>query len=241
MAEPTPRVELVPVRGRARWEVLLASLGLAALLLAVLKPWPSVVEERQIRSPDSSGAVTSPVPTGTPPFALPPLALDPPATACFNEMDWRVCVLGTAGLAIRSWFGPAASREMAPEDRTVPVALLLTNGGAGLGFYAPMTGTKTMSGAVWVSAWRTDDPVSGIASIPLRTVSPPGLDASLGPSFYLTSSDALALATRWPAGRYAFLLQSADGSHREEYFGLEIFPASEPPNARAPSALIAAR
>jgi hypothetical protein len=226
--ELAPAVEMVSVRRASQWDRLLLGLALSALALAILKPWPSGLGGPAVATVDPalaaelSGAAESRV-------VLPPQALDPPAGRCFDEMGWQVCLLGSAaGQAIRSSFDPDAPPAAAHVGDHVPVALVVTADGAGLGFYAPVAGLKRMSPGAAVTLWRTDDPVAGVTYVSLRPARAAGFDG-LTTSLSVTSSADLPAALRWPDGRYAILLQAVDGSARQEYFALEVVTALPTP------------
>jgi hypothetical protein len=96
------------------------------------------------------------------------------------------------------------------------------SGGAGLGFYAPLAGLKSMPGRIFATAWQIDDPINGTATMPLQLVGDNRLDGPAGPRVFLTSAPGFATASTWPVGGYVFLVASDAGLGRQEYFLLEV-------------------
>lgn len=228
MAEPGPNVEVIPVRRRTPWDPLLVGLVIGALALAVVKPWAPPVESEPLplQSPQSppQGTPSMPPPAADARIALPTVAFDPPAAGCFLDGRWRVCVFGAlaGGQGIRSWFNPAAPRAQPSGAPISPAVLLLTRGGAGLGFYPHVGDAERAAGLIALSAWQVAPGTRRTEWIALRVVEPGGEIGETAGNVYTPAAEGFDAADLWPAGRYVVRLQAANGTHWERFFALEI-------------------
>jgi hypothetical protein len=155
--------------------------------------------------------------------ALPTMALDPPATACYVDSGWRVCMLGdSTGREIQTWlFGTARRTAVQNVTPTTPAVLLVTGGGAGLGLYAPRSSMERLTGPSVVSAWQIRDE-TGVASwIALQQVASIGTYDVPAGAVYRPPTEGLGSADRWPTGRYIVRLQAPTGGW-ERWFGLKV-------------------
>jgi hypothetical protein len=150
------------------------------------------------------------------------MALDPPATDCYADSGWRVCMLGdSAGREIQTWFGTAPRPSAATIGPTTPAVLLITRGGAGLGLYAPRSSMERLTGQSVVSAWRIQEGTGVTSWIALRQVASIGTYDVPAGSVYRPAPEGLGSADRWPKGRYIVRLQAATGGW-ERWFAMKI-------------------
>ena len=145
------RTDPVAIGRRRRADPLLAALVVAAVLLALVKPWgtsrlpelapiaPVVPEVKPVAQDAPAAASAAPLlPNG-----LPREVFAPAARTCMQDAGWRVCVLGAGGSAEQTMgnhFAPQAPALVDPTGKPAaaePVVVLATMQGATLAFYAP--------------------------------------------------------------------------------------------------------
>jgi hypothetical protein len=196
--------------------------------VALLKPWPSVSTDAQpptdARPAIASSALASPADPASAEarIALPTTALDPPASDCYVDSGWRICMFGnTEGREIRAWFGENSGQSTAAIAPTTPAVLLISDRGAGLGLYAPRSAIERLPGQSVVSAWLVREGTGITSWIALRHVASVGrYDVPAG-AVYRPPPDGLGSADRWPNGGYIVRLQAATGGW-ERWFAMEI-------------------
>jgi hypothetical protein len=206
------------------------------VVVALLKPWPSdwTGSPQAIASPSHISPASPAVgPEAEAPVALPSMALDPPATACYADSGWRVCMLGDAAdQEIQTWlFGAARRPSAATVAATTPAVLVVTRGGAGLGLYAPRSSMERMTGQSLVSAWQIHERTGVSSWIALQQVASIGTYDVPAGAVYRPPPGGLGSADRWPTGRYIVRLQAATGGW-ERWFGMKV-TASEDANSRS--------
>jgi hypothetical protein len=217
-----------PVLARAgpsdRGPVAAVAVVAALVAVALLKPWPSDwTEVAQASASPSRISLASLSAGNTAPVSLPTMALDPPATACYVDSGWRVCMLGdSAGREIGTWlFGTARRPSAATVGPTTPAVLVVTRGGAGLGLYAPRSSMERMSGQSVVSAWQIREGTGVTSWIALQHVASIGIYEVPAGAVYRPSPGGFGSADQWPTGRYIVRLQAATGGW-ERWFGMKV-------------------
>ncbi|MEX1170017.1 MAG: hypothetical protein WEE50_07730 [Chloroflexota bacterium] len=218
----------LPVMTRAgpsdRGPVAAVAVVATLIVVALLKPWPSDWTDTPLAnvSPSHSNP-SSPAAAPEARVALPTMALDPPATACYADSGWRVCMLGdSAGQEIQTWlFGTAARRSAATVGPTTPAVLVVTRGGAGLGLYAPRSSMERMTGQSVVSAWQIREGTGVTSWIALQHVASIGTYDVPAGAVYRPPPEGLGSADQWPTGRYLVRLQAATGGW-ERWFGMKV-------------------
>jgi hypothetical protein len=206
----------------------------ALVAVALLKPWPSDwIGVAQASASPSRISLASPSAGNTAPVALPTLALDPPATACYADSGWRVCLLGDAtGQEIQTWlFGTARRPVAATVTPTTPAVLVVTRGGAGLGLYAPRSSMERLTGPSVVSAWQIREETGVTSWIALQQVASIGTYDVPAGAVYRPPSEGLGSADQWPTGRYIVRLQAPTGGW-ERWFGMRV-TSSEDASSRS--------
>ena len=194
------------------------------VVVALLKPWPSEWTDAPHATASASHiSPAGPASTQEARVALPTMALDPPATACYADSGWRVCMLGdSAGQEIQTWlFGTAPRPSATTVAPTTPAVLVVTRGGAGLGLYAPRSGMERMTGQSVVSAWQIREGTGVTSWIALQQVASIGAYDVPAGAVYRPPPEGLGSAERWPTGRYIVRLQAATGGW-ERWFGMKI-------------------
>lgn len=227
-----------PVLARAgssdRGPVVAVVVVAALVVVALLKPWPSDKnEEAQASAAPTRIALASPSAGDAAPVALPTMALDPPATACYVDTGWRVCMLGdSAGQEIRTWlFGTARRPAATTVSPTTPAVLVVTGGGAGLGLYAPRSSMERLTGPSVVSAWQIREGTGVTSWIALEQVDSIGTYDVPAGAVYRPPPEGLGSADRWPTGRYIVRLQAPTGGW-ERWFGMRVTPSEDASRAR---------
>jgi len=217
-----------PVMTRAgpsdRGPVAAVAVVATLVVVALLKPWPSDrTDSPQATASPSHISPASPSAGLEARVALPTMALDPPATACYADSGWRVCLLGdSAGQEIQTWlFGAARRAPAATVAATTPAVLMVTRGGAGLGLYAPRSSIERMTGQSVVSAWQIHEGTGVTSWIALRQVASIGAYDVPAGAVYRPPPEGLGSADRWPTGRYIVRLQAATGGW-ERWFGMQV-------------------
>jgi len=213
-----------------------AAVAVVAALVAValLKPWPSEwTGEPQASASPSRISLVSPSAGRADPVALPTMALDPPATACYVDSGWRVCMLGdSAGREIQTWlFGTARRPVAATVIPTTPAVLVVTRGGAGLGLYAPRSSMERLTGPSVVSAWQIREETGVTSWIALQQVASVGTYDVPAGAVYRPPPEGLGSADQWPTGRYIVRLQAPTGGW-ERWFGMRV-TSSEDASSRS--------
>jgi hypothetical protein len=196
-------------------------LGLAALLIgvAVVKPWGAAGAP-----PYSSGAADRPeaiaagraaaTATPTPAGAAAEAAIE---SICFNPLSWRVATVERwRDQTIRVWRAiEPRTAASGPEDRSVPITPLVSEGVIELGWCAPVDGTDRMSGNAIVEVWRRTptgaQPVTMTSQRPGPATSPYGA---------LYGSPSAPVATLWNDGTYVFHQRAPNGE--ENWFGVDV-------------------
>lgn len=194
------------------------------MVVALLKPWPlDWTGSPQTTASPSHLSPASPAAGPEARVPLPTMALDPPATACYADSGWRVCMLGdAAGQEIQTWlFGAARRAPAAMVAATTPAVLMVTRGGAGLGLYAPRSSMERMTGQSVVSAWQIREGTGVTSWIALQQVASIGTYDVPAGAVYRTMPGGLGSADRWPTGRYIVRLQAATGGW-ERWFGMKV-------------------
>jgi hypothetical protein len=194
------------------------------VVVALLKPWPSDWTDTPLANVSPSHI--NPASRAAAPearVALPTMALDPPATACYADSGWRVCILGdSAGQEIQTWlFGRARRPSAATVGPTTPAVLVVTRGGAGLGLYAPRSSMERMTGQSVVSAWQIREGTGVTSWITLQYVASIGTYDVPAGAVYRPSPGGFGSADQWPTGRYIVRLQAATGGW-ERWFGMKV-------------------
>jgi hypothetical protein len=211
-----------------------AAVAIVAALVAValLKPWPS--DWTGIPEPSASPSrISLAIPSADQiaPVALPAMALDPPATACYVDSGWRVCMLGdSAGQEIQTWlFGTASRPTAATVIPTTPAVLVVTGGGAGLGLYAPRSSMERLTGPSVVSAWQIREETGVTSWIALQPVASVGTYDLPAGAVYRPPPEGLGSADQWPTGRYIVRLQAPTGGW-ERWFGMKVTSSGDARN-----------
>jgi hypothetical protein len=226
-----------PVLARAgssdRGPVAAVAVMVALVAVAFLKPWPSDgTEVPQATATPSRIGLASPSAGHAAPIALPTMALDPPATACYVDSGWRVCMLGdSAGREIQTWlFGTARRPAAATVTPTTPAVLVVTRGGAGLGLYAPRSSMERLTGPSVVSAWQIREETGVTSWIALQQVASIGTYDVPAGAVYRPPPEGLGSGDRWPTGRYIVRLQAPTGGW-ERWFGMRVTSSEDASNA----------
>ena len=208
-----------PDRGPVAGVAVVATL----VVVALLKPWPSDWTDTP-RATASPSRISPASPAAGPEarVALPTMVLDPPATACYADSGWRVCMLGdSAGQEIQTWLFGTAPRPAATVGPTTPAVLVVTRGGAGLGLYAPRSGMERMTGQPVVSAWQIREGTGVTSWIALQQVASIGTYDVPAGAVYRPPPEGIGSADQWPTGRYIVRLQAATGGW-ERWFAMEV-------------------
>jgi hypothetical protein len=227
-----------PVLSRAGAPDRVPVVGVAVVamlvVVALFKPWPSGEGEASQSTGSSAPASPASPASPEPHVALPTMALDPPATDCYADSGWEVCMLGeTDGQEIKAWWGRGSGTKDAAIAPTTPAVLLITNRGAGLGLYAPRTSKERLTGQSVVSAWMIKEGTGVTSWIALRRVASVGTYDVPAGSVYRPPPEGLGSAARWPAGRYILRLQAATGGW-ERWFAMEVSGAVSATGGLAP-------
>jgi hypothetical protein len=227
----------LPVVTRAgpsdRGPVAAVAIVATLVVVALLKPWPAD-PTRAARASTSPSHVSpaSPAASAEALVTLPTMALDPPATACYPDSGWRVCMLGdSAGQEIQSWLFGTAPPSAATGGPTTPAVLVVTRGGAGLGLYAPRSSMERMTGQSVVSAWQIREGTGVTSWIALQQVASIGTYDVPAGAVYRPPPEGIGSADQWPTGRYIVRLQAATGGW-ERWFAMEV-TASEHASSRS--------
>lgn len=225
MERPTGlRPELARTGPSDRRPVAAVAVVAALVAIALVKPWPSDwTRDPQATASPSRISLAGPPAGSDAPVALPTMALDPPATACYVDLGWRVCILGnSAGQEIETWlFGTARQTSAATITPTTPAVLVVTQGGAGLGLYAPRASMERLSGPSVVSAWQIREETGVTSWIALEQVASIGTYDVPAGAVYRPPPEGLGSVDRWPTGRYIVRLQAPTGGW-ERWFGMRI-------------------
>lgn len=225
-----------PVLARAgpsdRGPVAAVAVVAALVAVALLKPWPSDwTGVAQVSAVPSRISLASPAAGTVAPVALPTMALDPPATACYVDSGWRVCMLGdSADREIETWlFGTARRPAAATVTPTTPAVLVVTRGGAGLGLYAPRSSMERLTGPSVVSAWQIREETGVTSWIALEQVASIGTYDVPAGAVYRPPPEGLGSADQWPTGRYIVRLQAPTGGW-ERWFCMRVTSSEDAAN-----------
>jgi hypothetical protein len=219
---------VAPVRqvGRRGSVVPWVGVAIAALVLAVLKPW---------------GSIAAPAPSGIAPPS--PAVLDSARNApellsrCHNTDAWLLSTVETSrGQTVRVLrvLSPVASAE--PDDPAIPRVVFGSERVTELGWCAPVVGPDSSPGVAAVEAWSV---VAGHAQRLAIGEDVPGGSAAFG-MLYRAPQDASVdrprgrpvrggLATpSWRSGIYVFTVRDTAGAVRTFAIDLEIIPLRGP-------------
>jgi hypothetical protein len=233
-----PAPELIPIRHGTLRDGAIAFVVIAALTVAVLKPWGPTTDAQVVARPPAH-AVTAQAPAQVPaaprvigPVVLPAAAFDPAPASCVKDVGWRICVLSASGgQSLRNVFDPGAAPlepSQAPGSAVDPAVVLVTTAGAAFGFYPPATEAGRADSAVAFSAWQVDQELPGTRSVDLKTIGPLRQGARSAANVFVPPTEALVSADAWPDGGYVFWLKGSGASPWEQYFAVEVLPRAQP-------------
>jgi hypothetical protein len=212
-----------------RW---LAVAGIA-LVLVVAKPWQT----------DEGGSGGSGTGAGAPvagaPVATNPLAERSPSSSanaaeqavaafCLRPGSWLVAsVERWRDQRIRVWRALApANSARGPDDPSIPIVPVISEGLTELGWCAPVSGPESPSAPVTVTVWLRG--TGGATLIALNLSQPAGDPSAFGALYRLPGPDAGSTAVPWLPGTYVFRYRESDGRERWFAIAVEIRPRLSP-------------
>jgi len=207
-----------------RW----AAFAAIALLIVVVKPWPSTGD-----TPGTGGLATSPQRSPVPPAAATPSPSANPGSGfvtafCLDTRSWLVAsVERSRDQSRRVWTTvEPETTASGPDDPDIPVVPVVAKAVTELGWCAPVQGAERPGPFADVTTWLRSpggaEPVSLDSSRPVSDRSPYGelyQPPGKGPS---------SKAASWPSGTYVFRHRDTDGRTRWFAIGVEIRPRSSP-------------
>jgi hypothetical protein len=238
-----PAPELVPIRHGGLRDGATAVVMLAALTIAVMKPWGSTTGTPSVaRAPtqaataqgvSAQATVQAPAaPRVIGPVVLPAAAFDPAPSSCVVDVGWRICVLSDAGgQGLRNVFDPHAAPlqpSQASGSAADPAVVLATTAGAAIGFYAPDGAAAGGTETIQVSAWQVDQALPGTRSVDLKTMGRLFQGERSAANVFVPPAEALVSADAWPDGGYVFWLKGSGPRPWEQYFAVEVLPRAQP-------------
>jgi hypothetical protein len=237
--EPT-EVHLVRLHRDDRRPLMGAIVVVAALVLAVLKPWGGpddasrAVESGALSAGAAGVAVASTDPAATP--AATPRGYDAPGGQCYPGADWRLFAIEmNSGRRLRHWLTIEPAAAASPDDPAVPFARIVTDRLLALGFCVG-SGRAGPGPLVGVRAWAlaAGGGVVPISLTPLADYMP--REPNLGAVYRPPSAPRGAAGAEWSPGRYVFSVRQGPTEADERWFGVEVVVAPQVPAVGAPSA-----
>jgi hypothetical protein len=222
-APEAPVVAVQRIGGPDRRALGLAWLAVAAIVLAVAKPWGGVPP-----AGSRTAAAVAPRPQVSTPTATPPRPGVTTGRAgqeipCWSSEDWRaVTVERRERQTVISWMAVEPVSALGPDDARIPLLRIVADHVTALGFCEPLATdvpVESLSGAI--SMWRRVSDGTAERVEPLRAAAPLAADAA-----------AVFRPGRgeWRPGRYAVQVlataaRARDGRPlRGRWFGFEIVP-----------------
>jgi len=228
----TPRGTFEPVvltRQRppiGRWLAIL----LIALVAVVAKPWaPAQPDGTGSGSgPSRGGLLSTSNPVVPSPSASDDAASQAVAAFCLRPGSWLVAsVERWRDQRIRVWRAlvPATSAR-GPDDASIPVISVVSEGVTELGWCAPVSGADRPASPVEIEVWLRG--ASGASPIALDSSRPASDGSAFGELYRPPGRGPLSVAAFWSAGTYVFRYQENDGRERWFAIALEIRPRISP-------------
>jgi hypothetical protein len=211
-----------------RW-ILLIAIGLA---IAVIKPWDAMrPEDGRSASADAGAAPTMadevPATAGTrstdPAASIPPTSAGPLVAAfCLDPASWLVASVEVwRDQTVRVWRSlEPATAATGPDDPTIPVIPIVSEGVQQLGWCAPVVGAERPVGVATMDVWRVT--AAGPVPAPMARSRPEGAASGFGALYAPPPArpERAAHLDAWPDGRFIFRHRSGDG--RERWFAIEL-------------------
>jgi hypothetical protein len=192
-------VEVVSVQRRDRTVWFLVGVVVAAVVLAILKPW-------SLAGPDSGprSTLAALAPTVSPSSSS-SASTGPGPETCLSHQAWRlVTAEHTSGRDIKSWIAVEPARADDPTDRSIPTVAVVADRLLGIGLCAPPFALLAVSGGESAVLWT----VNGSAFIPVRLHALRTFDGfGAGEGQLYAPPRNVAVADAWPYGRYLIELR----------------------------------
>jgi hypothetical protein len=208
--------------------LITAAIIVAALLVAVVKPW----------SGSDAGPTTSPIavaaaPTPSPATASPSLSpFDGPfGLVCYGGLEWRLVMRESNGTAVvRTWYDMTTVAAGGPADRSIQFLRVHSEGVLSLG-YCTNSNTSDLLSVANTTVWKMmpGGPLMPIGPMRLSADSP--ADPNVGSLFAPPRAPDGSSAPAWPAGRYVFEVSYQGPFAKPAWFGVDIIavhPLDEP-------------
>jgi hypothetical protein len=210
-----------------RWLVIVV----IALIVVLVKPW-------QAAGPGDGGSVAG-APRADAPLATnrllepSPSSTDSPANRavaafCLQPGSWLVAsVERWRDQRIRVWraLSPASSAR-GPDDPSIPVVPVVSEGLTELGWCAPVSGPESPSAPVAITVWLRS--VGGAAPIAVDSSRPASDRSALGELYRPPGRGPSSRAASWLPGTYVFRYREHDGRERWFAIAVEIRPRLSP-------------
>jgi hypothetical protein len=201
---------------------------LIALVAAFVKPWagePSGVPSggRPSASPAAMPSRAVSLATVRPDSAGPLVTL-----FCLDPQSWRIATVERwRNQTIRVWRAiEPADAASGPDDATIPVFPVVSEGVTELGWCAPVTGPDRPVGVATMDVWRRT--AAGPVSIRTKNAMPTGVGTSFG-GLYLPPGTTETEV--WADGAYVFRHRERTG--RDRWFAVEVELRPKPETVRA--------
>jgi hypothetical protein len=207
---------LAPPRGRGPSGPVVAVVGVAAIVIALLKPWASAEPVATLLpvssvAPDVAVVTAAPAPTA-------PSAESAASGLCFGVAEWRVVAAEIwSDRPVRAWIAADGRVAHDPLDPNVAFTPVVATAVPSLGFCAPVVGDDRPPADAVVALWRLDD--TGATTLRPR-VREPAVATPFGRLWWPPADVATGPAT-WPPGRYVVGLASGTSDYLR-FLGIEV-------------------
>lgn len=207
---------LAPPRGRGPSGPVVAVVGVAAIVVALLKPW-TTAEPVATLLPVGSVAPAVAVVTAAP-IPTVPTAESAASGLCFGVAEWRVVAAEIwSDRPVRAWIAADGRIAHDPLDPNIAFTPVVASSVPSLGFCAPVVGDDRPPADAVVALWRLDD--TGPTALRPR-VREPAVATPFGRLWWPPADAATGPAT-WRPGRYVVGLASGTSDYLR-FLGIEV-------------------
>ena len=196
---------------------------LVALVLVLVKPWQTAGQGGNGSAPGARRADASPATDRL--LGPSPSSTDSPANRavaafCLQPGSWLVAsVERWRDQRIRVWraLSPASSAR-GPDDPSIPVVPVVSEGLTELGWCAPVSGPELPSAPVEITVWLRG--AGGASPIEVDSSRPASDRSALGELYRPPGRGPSSRAASWLPGTYVFRYREHDG--RERWFAIAV-------------------
>jgi hypothetical protein len=210
-----------PGSGDRRHAAWVVGIAVAAIVVALIKPWgvgiPLAVPAAPADDSQQTDVIASQPPSATP-------SSDPDLVAfCLEPPGWRVYSTQTwGGRDVRTWTAvqPIASAA-GPRDPAIPIIPVMGTVVRTVGWCAPIAGSGRPPATALATVYQVGSGGTGrVTEIhPMRVR--PAIESAMGAEYALTLRSRGEPDASWPSGLYIFRVADAEATY-VRWFGAEV-------------------